>query len=65
MSRFQYFPLACLILVLSACATTTIDEYRAVDKLVTLSDDEKFIVLGRQDAGHYITGTDFARCVGK
>ncbi len=65
MGLFRNWPLACLILMLSACATTNVDEYRSAGKQLSLSSDEKFVVLGRQDAGHYITGADFARCVGR
>ena len=65
MRLFQYWLLSALALALSACTTTTVDEYRSVDKLVSLDIDEKFVVLGRQDAGHYITGADFASCVGR
>ena len=65
MRFFQSWSLACLVLGLSACTTTTVDEYRSADRVISINDAEKFVVLGRQDAGHYITGADFARCVGK
>jgi len=65
MELFKYGLLSVLVVVVSACSTTTVDEYRPEDKLVTLNSDENFVVLGRQDAGHYITGADFASCVGK
>ncbi|MFT4826072.1 MAG: hypothetical protein ACJASY_001099 [Halioglobus sp.] len=65
MRFIKYCSLICVALVLSACTTTSVDEYRAVDKLIALDIEEKFVVLGRQDAGHYITGADFASCVGR
>lgn len=65
MKLFKCWSVVCAALVLSACTTTNVDEYRAVDELIALDIEEKFVVLGRQDAGHYITGADFATCVGK
>ena len=48
--------LGLLIMLLSGCsATTTIDEYRPTDQPIVLSGDEKVVILGRRDAGHYET----------
>lgn len=65
MRLLKKWSLLCVVLGLSGCATTTVDEYRSADKLISVNSTEKFVVLGRQDAGHYITGADFASCVGR
>jgi len=56
--------LGLLIMLLSGCsATTTIDEYRPTDQPIVLSGDEKVVILGRRDAGHYETDREFIECV--
>ncbi len=56
--------LGLLIMLLGGCsATTTIDEYRPTDQPIVLSGDEKVVILGRRDAGHYETDREFINCV--
>tara|TARA_B110000881_G_scaffold126909_1_gene111458 strand:- start:1170 stop:1838 length:669 start_codon:yes stop_codon:yes gene_type:complete len=56
--------LGLLIMLLGGCsATTTIDEYRPTDQPIVLSSDEKVVILGRRDAGHYETDREFIECV--
>jgi hypothetical protein len=52
------------LIVLSGCtATTTIDEYRPSTEAIDLNSDEKVVILGRRDAGHYETDREFIQCV--
>ena len=56
--------LGLLMMLLGGCsATTTIDEYRPTDQPIVLSSDEKVVILGRRDAGHYETDREFIECV--
>ncbi len=56
--------LGLLMTLLGGCsATTTIDEYRPTDQPIVLSSDEKVVILGRRDAGHYETDREFIECV--
>ena len=51
---------------LAGCsATTTIDEYRPTGEAIDLNTNEKIVVLGRRDAGHYETDREFINCVAK
>jgi len=60
------FQLGLLLIILSGCsATTTIDEYRPTDQPIYLNSDEKVVILGRRDAGHYETDREFIECVSK
>jgi hypothetical protein len=45
-------------------ATTTIDEYRPTGEAIELNANERVVVLGRRDAGHYETDREFIGCVG-
>ena len=55
-----------LLALLGACsATTTIDEYRPSGEPIELNADERVVVLGRRDAGHYETDREFIDCVAK
>ena len=64
--RTLNFQLGLVLIILSGCsATTTIDEYRPTDQPIFLNSDEKMVILGRRDAGHYETDREFIECVGK
>jgi len=64
--RTLNFQLGLVLIILSGCsATTTIDEYRPTDQPIFLNSDEKVVILGRRDAGHYETDREFIECVGK
>ena len=53
------------MVVLTGCsATTTIDEYRPSGEVISLSEGEQVVILGRRDAGHYETDREFISCVG-
>jgi hypothetical protein len=57
--------LLAVIALLNGCAaTTTIDEFRPTTALMDIGDSEKVVILGRRDAGHYVTDRDFVECVG-
>lgn len=50
---------------LGGCASnTTVDEYRPTAAPIDLQDDEKIAILGRRDAGHYVTDRGFTECLG-
>ena len=56
--------LGLLMMLLGGCsATTTIDEYRPTDQPIVINSDEKVVILGRRDAGHYETDREFIECV--
>lgn len=56
--------LACL-LALSACTTTTVDEYRENSTTLTLDSSERVVVLGRRHYANYETEPDFIDCIGE
>lgn len=52
------------IVLLGGCAaTTTVDEYRVNTAPIALGSNEKLVILGRRDAGHYETDREFVSCV--
>jgi hypothetical protein len=51
-------------LALAGCAsTTTVDDYRPTSEPIDIEPGEKVAILGRRDAGHYETDTDFVECL--
>ena len=60
--RIWAYPIT-LALVCGCAATTTIDEYRPSAAQIEIGSGEKVVVLGRRDAGHYDTDSDFVECV--
>lgn len=49
---------------LAGCAsTTTVDDYRPTTEPIDISEGEKVAILGRRDAGHYETDSDFVECL--
>jgi hypothetical protein len=51
---------------LSGCgATTTIDEFRPTNQSIQINADNKVVILGRRDSGHYETDREFVNCVAK
>lgn len=56
--------LLCL-LALSACTTTTVDEYRENSTTLTLDSRERVVVLGRRHYANYETEPDFIDCIGE
>jgi hypothetical protein len=54
-----------LLLTLSACTTTTVDEYRENSTALTLENGERVVVLGRRHYADYETEPDFIDCIGK
>ncbi|MBL4780899.1 MAG: hypothetical protein JKX92_01550 [Porticoccaceae bacterium] len=54
-----------LLLTLSACTTTTVDEYRENDISLTLGSSERVVVLGRRHYADYETEPDFIDCIGE
>lgn len=54
-----------LAIALSACTTTTVDEYRETNKKLDLKAGDHVVVLGRRHASDYETEPDFIDCIGK
>jgi hypothetical protein len=52
------------VTLVGCSATTTIDEYRPTGEAIELDANERVVVLGRRDAGHYETDREFIGCVG-
>jgi hypothetical protein len=53
------------IIIAGCSATTTIDEYRPTGEAIALNEDDRIVLLGRRDAGHYETDREFISCVGE
>ena len=52
------------VVALGGCAsTTTVDDYRHTTEPMNLEAGEKVAVLGRRDAGHYVTDRSFIECL--
>ncbi|MDO8907332.1 MAG: hypothetical protein Q7W55_02405 [Pseudohongiella sp.] len=52
----------CLLMLLQACTTTTIDEFR--QGATGINSDEAIVILGRRQGAAYETRAEFVRCVG-
>ena len=52
--------------VLAGCAsTTTVDEFRPTTERISITANEKVAILGRRDANHHETDSDFIRCLSR
>ncbi len=63
-SSIKLIPLVFILALFGCSATTTIDEYRPTGEAIELDANERVVVLGRRDAGHYETDREFIGCVG-
>jgi len=65
LASFRLFPVAVFILLIgiSACTTTTIDEFR--QGATGINTDESIVILGRRQGAAYETRADFVQCVGE
>ena len=54
--------LACFLMILSACTTTEIDQFRQSD--TEINSDESIVILGRRQGTSHETELDFVECVG-
>lgn len=49
---------------LGGCAsTTTVDDFRPTTEPIDIGVGEKLAILGRHDAGHYVTDSEFIECI--
>jgi hypothetical protein len=46
-------------------STTTVDDFRPTTEPIDIGIDEKVVILGRRDAGHYVTDRSFIDCLVK
>jgi hypothetical protein len=54
-----------MAVILGACgSTTTVDDFRPTFEPIDIEAGEKVAILGRRDAGHYVTDRDFIDCLG-
>ncbi|OUS15175.1 hypothetical protein A9Q88_11445 [Gammaproteobacteria bacterium 50_400_T64] len=53
-----------LFFTISACTTTTVDEYRENSTSLVLASGERVVVLGRRHYADYETEPDFIDCIG-
>ena len=65
MSRLVASTSLALLFALSACTTTTVDEYRENNTALTLNSDERVVVLGRRHYADHETEPDFIDCIGE
>jgi len=65
MSRLAAGTALTLLLVLSACTTTTVDEYRENSTALALGSGERVVVLGRRHYADHETEPDFIECIGE
>ena len=63
-SSTKLIPLLFSVALVGCSATTTIDEYRPTGEAIELDANERVVVLGRRDAGHYETDREFIGCIG-
>lgn len=63
-SSTKLIPLLFSVALVGCSATTTIDEYRPTGEAIELNANERVVVLGRRDAGHYETDREFIGCIG-
>jgi len=64
--RYPAFILLAAAVALGGCgSTTTVDDYRPTSEPIDLGTGEMVAILGRRDAGHYITDRGFIDCLGK
>jgi hypothetical protein len=63
-SSTKLIPLLFSVALVGCSATTTIDEYRPTGEVIELDANERVVVLGRRDAGHYETDREFIGCIG-
>ncbi len=52
----------CFLMILSACTTTEIDQFRQSD--TEINGDESIVILGRRQGNSHETELDFVECVG-
>ena len=57
--------IAAAVLLNGCAATTTIDEFRPNSEPLELNANDKVVILGRRDSGHYESDRDFVGCIGK
>ena len=66
MKKLRQILLAVAAIYLGGCtATTTIDEFRPTAQPLEIGENERIVILGRRDAGHYETDKDFVGCIAK
>ena len=63
--KFPVFPSLVTVFTLCGCGSTTVvDDYRSTSELIDIEEGEKVAILGRRDAGHYVTDRGFIDCLG-
>jgi hypothetical protein len=63
MRQLRYFSIVAALALWGCASTTTVDDYRPTTEPIDLADGEKVAILGRRDAGHYVTDRSFIECL--
>jgi hypothetical protein len=59
-----FFALLAATFILGGCGSmTTVDDYRPTTEPIYIGASEKVAILGRRDAGHYVTDRGFIECL--
>ena len=62
--KYPALTLLVAVVALGGCsATTTVDDYRFTTEPINIKAGEKVAILGRRDAGHYVTDRSFIECL--
>jgi hypothetical protein len=62
--KYPALTLLVTTLAMGGCAaTTTVDDYRPTTEPINIEAGEKVAILGRRDAGHYVTDRSFIECL--
>ena len=56
--------IASSLMLAGGCTTTTVNEHRESDAVLSVGGSETFVLLGRRHAGHYEAEPEFIRCIG-
>lgn len=62
--KLSTFILILMMAGLAGCGSmTTVDDYRTTTEPIYIGAEEKVAILGRRDAGHYVTDRSFIECL--
>lgn len=61
----QSITLLLSVAVAGCASTTTVDDYRPTSERITIASNEKVAILGRRDASHHETDSDFIDCLSR
>lgn len=65
MSHARLTSLFLTVIVTGCASSTTVDDYRPTTERITIAPHEKVAILGRRDASHHETDSDFISCLSR